>query len=109
VIQAGDFSATLTLRVGKDANLASDKIRERILAGAERALVNREFTVTTGLGQATVIDGELAADQNLRLLTRTICIAKDGQTVQFDLKAKPADFPKHQKTLENLVASLRSE
>lgn len=109
VIQAGDYSATLTLRVRAGAQVSAGQLREQLATGADRVAIQREFTCATGLGQATVLDGELAGDQDLRLQTRTICIAKDGKTVHFELKARPADFPKHQKTLEYLVASLRTE
>jgi hypothetical protein len=102
VIQAGDFSATVTLRVNSETKPAP-------ASTPQNTRVNQEFTCPTGLGQASVVDAQVAADQDLRLQTRTICIAQAGQVLQFDLKAKPADFAKHQRTLEMMVASLRKE
>lgn len=101
VLQSQDFGARIEVRrttKPSDAGFGD--------AGSATTIL-REFALATPAGKTQVVDSQKSVEGNLRINSRTIFITHGDETLEISMSATPAQFSKHQKLLENFIASLR--
>jgi len=106
VLQTADLSARMELRFTERAN--ANSIREQILNGGMRSRITKEYEWPTPAGRAFALEVEQATAQNLRLKSWRVFFTQEQGTMEFSLSGDAGKVGKHQKALENLVASLRT-
>ncbi|WCJ59340.1 hypothetical protein NXS98_16710 [Fontisphaera persica] len=109
LLQAGDFSATLSVKAVKSGATLSKEMKDKLAPSAPRVEIEEEYPWTTGLGEATVFDARMGEKDDLQIQTRTFILKLEEYSLVFNLTAPIGKFNQAQLLVSSLMSSLRAE